>query len=473
MNPIDPEALPARVEQTVARHDLLAGVRRLGIAVSGGADSIALLHLLLPICRQAEVELLALHFNHGLRGADAAADGDLVAVTAARCGIPCRRGGGHVSPGSGRSLEMAAREARLDFFFACAAEASLDAIATGHQADDVAETLLLRLVRGAGTGGLAGLRPCSLLVRRTQRLRLIRPLLECPREPIQAWLRARRIPWREDASNVDTRIRRNAVRHRLLPRLAAECGTDVKRQLARTAEILRADDEWLESLTASWLERQAPGNPAGADELPRAALMEQPLALQRRILRTWLLRQGAVQAAGYATIAAILERCRTPAPWRAAIPGNRMLDGDAGGLRLGGASAVLRSDSSPQELPVPGHATWRHLTVQAWLAPGIVRGRPALGVWPAACSLSAEAVGGRPLTVRGRRPGDRIAPLGMVGSKRIQDLLVDAKIPQNARDAIPLICCGETPVWIPGYRVARAFAVVDEPRPAIQIAITA
>jgi tRNA(Ile)-lysidine synthase len=472
VNPIDTDALAAIVEQTVARHELLAGVRRLGIAVSGGADSIALLHLLLPLCRRAAVEPLVLHFDHGLRGAAAADDGELVAATAARAGVPCRRACGLVTPGHGRSLEMAAREARLDFFFACAAEASLDAIATGHQADDVAETLLLRLVRGAGPRGLAGLRPRSLLVRGNQRLRLIRPLIECPRAPLQAWLKANQIPWREDLSNRDTRISRNAVRHQLLPRLAEQFGTDLNRQLVRSAEILRAEDELLEALTTAWLTRHAPvGEPSVDVELPRAPLMEQPLALQRRILRAWLLRQGAVQATGYATIAAIVERCRTLEFWRASLPGNRMLRGDAGVLRLE-AAAPSPPSRAPRTLPVPGCVTWLNLTVQSWLASGIARGHAGLGVWPAACSLSAEEVGTRPLTVRGRHPGDRIAPLGMTGSRRVQDLLVDAKIPRDARDRIPLLFCGETLVWIPGYRVARAFAVVDELRPAIQIKIT-
>ena len=473
--PFDADNLRVVIEFAVARQGFLAEVRRLGLAVSGGADSMALFHLLLPLCHQAGVIPVVLHFNHGLRGEAAAEDLQFVRRVAEEAGVTFRSAEGVLQIGSGRSLEMAAREARLDFFFASASAESLDAIATGHQADDVAEALLLRLARGAGSTGLAGLRPSSLMQRRGQRLRFVRPLLGCSRERLQTWLREAGLPWREDASNRDTGIARNAVRYELLPHLVAHFDADIVAQLAQSADILRCEDDFLDSLTHEWLARQRllvePTAAYGA--LPAAALAEVPLALQRRIIRAWLIGQGLSVAAGFAPVAALLARLERPTPWQLTLPGGHLARCQDDRLRI---EPVPQPASDPLEkartLSVPGCVSWGPLTVSASLAPGIMRQRGAIGLYPAACSLDTEAVGTHPLTLRRRQPGDCIAPLGMSGTRRVQDIFVDAKVPQAERDAIPLLCCGETVVWIPGYRVARAFAVRHEMAPAIQIRIT-
>ena len=469
----DPDDLHRYLEEVVGRQALLAGVRRLGIAVSGGADSIALLCLLLPLCRQAGVTPVVLHYDHGLRGAASAADSAFVRQFADAHGLACCSATGHIEAGRGRSIEMAAREARLDFFLDSARAEALEAIATGHQADDVAETLLLRLVRGAGAGGLAGLRPCSVLRRRGQTLRLIRPLLGLPHATLQAWLRAQGIPWREDASNQDTRIARNAVRHQLLPCLAEHMGDSITAQLAQSAELLRADDEALDALAGEWIERQAaeslPGHAPGT--LSLSALAAQSVALQRRILRLWLMRQGQVAATGFAPIENLREALARQTEWRWTLPGDLRLGVRAGRLGILERQSASTPAAEPLLLPVPGEAVWPGLIITAQLAHGILREPALLGRWPTACSLDRDAVGNRPLTLRTRRPGDRIAPTGMAGTRKIQDLFVDAKLPREARDNLPLLFCGDTLAWVPGYRVARELALRGESDPAIHIRI--
>ena len=472
--PPDLDDLHRYMDQVVARGAFLAGVGRLGIAVSGGADSIALLCLLLPLCRQAGVTPVILHFDHGLRGAASAADSAFVRQLAEDRGLACCSATGHITAGRGRSVEMAAREARLDFFFDSARAEALDAIATGHQADDVAETLLLRLVRGAGAGGLAGLRPNSVLTRRGQTLRLIRPLLGLPHATLQAWLRAHGIPWREDASNQDTRIARNAVRHQLLPCLAEHMGGAVAAQLAQSAELLRADDEALDALAGDWIERQAAACPPGdaPDTLSSAELAAQSVALQRRILRLWLMRRGQAAATGFAPIENLREALARQTEWRLTLPGDLHLGVRAGRLGILERPAAPTPAADPLPLPVPGDAVWpKGLIITAQLAHGILREPAHLGHWPAACSLARDVVGSRPLTLRTRRPGDRIAPTGMAGTRRLQDLFVDAKLPREARDHLPLLFCGDTLAWVPGYRVARELAVRGDSAPAIHIRI--
>lgn len=530
-----PGGPPAAAAAAAARHRLLDGIRRLGLAVSGGADSIALLYLLLPLCRRAGITPVVLHFNHALRGAAAAADArfaERAARTAGAAFITATRQEPVPHPGGrtearafqppGQSLEMAARAARLAFFADCVREASLDAVATGHQADDVAETLLLRLARGAGAAGLAGLRPASALEIGGTSLRLIRPLIGIRHQTLCQWLAAQGHPWREDASNRDTRIARNALRHDLLPQLADLFGTDLVPAINRSAAILRAEDDYLDTMAAAWLDRHtvpagtagtagagaagtavpagtagaagaaaaggtAPAAPPGAAAAPQgtpaatcqprlgAALpatpcAAEPLALRRRLLRLWLLRQGYAAAAGFDTIEAIIERLGAAQPWKLTLPGNQPLAARGGWLFID-LPGVPPAPPGPVTLPVPGVVAWLGLTATVSLASGIVRRSGHPGQWPAACSLDAAAVGGRPLTLRSRRPGDRIEPLGMAGSRRLQDILVDAKLPRFARDHLPLLFCGETLAWVPGYRIARPFAVRDENTPAIQIRI--
>ena len=291
MNRLD-IGLEARVARFIADKGLFDAVSRLGLAVSGGSDSISLLHLLAPLCREAGIVPVVLNFDHAIPGEHSDVDAAFVRDEAARLGLEFfgEVSGGIVS-GGGRSLEMAAREARQAFFRRAADHLALDAVATGHQADDVAETLLLRLLRGAGAAGLAGLRPRSVLPPQApdgrKSLTIIRPLLEIQREELRAWLRGRGLGWCEDPSNANEAIPRNEVRRSILPALARRGSgqSETIRQLARSADILREEDDYLDGVAAVWLAAAArDGN------LPRARLLgEQPLAIARRVARMWLL----------------------------------------------------------------------------------------------------------------------------------------------------------------------------------------
>ncbi|MDD5707316.1 MAG: tRNA lysidine(34) synthetase TilS [Kiritimatiellae bacterium] len=458
------EEANAAVARDIARHRLFEGVRRLGLAVSGGADSVALLHLMMPLCREAGIEAVVLHLDHGLRGAASAADRDFVRELAGAAGLRCRTAEGAVPRGRGKSLEMAARELRLAFYRACARAEHLDAIATGHHADDVVETLLLRLARGAGATGLAGLRPVSLLGSGPGRLRLIRPLLSIRRETLRSWLRTQGLTWREDASNLDTGIARNAVR-RLLP-LMEQVWRGFIDRVARSAEILRAEDDYLEGAAAEWLRAQ--GDLAGL-ALDRLTVL--PLAMQRRVLRAWLIGQGHEQAIGFETVERLLAQASRRAPRQMLLSGHLRVRRQ--GDRLVVVKDAPHSLRIPGErvLPVPGAIVWGDVRAVAKLAPGVTRESGRIGRLPAACSLNPVALAGRALVLRARRPGDRIGPLGMRGTRKLQDILVDAKVPEEARDRLPLLTCGGQLVWVPGYRVAREFAVSDPDAPAVQICL--
>ncbi len=456
-------ALPERLRAFIAAHSLLDGVRRLGLAVSGGSDSLSLLHLMAPLCREAGIEPVALNFDHAIPGEHSDADAAFARDEAAQLGIAFH---GEVAEGvrqgRGKSLEMAAREARLAFYRRAAARLRLDAIATGHQADDVAETLLLRLLRGAGAAGLSGLRPRSELPPPTgggcRPLVIVRPLLDIRRGELRDWLRGKGLGWCEDPSNANESIPRNGVRHSVLPALAVRGGGEgeVVRQLVQSAAILREEDAYLEGVASAWL-----ADSVVTDDFPLArARTELPLALRRRAARAWLLKNTGPEGSGFASVETVLALAdgavaTLPGGWRATCAN--------GVLRL--AAEVIPVAAPPEApLPMPGSLNWGDYTLETTLGGELVKERGRLGGWPARCTLSADRIAGRPLSVRGRLPGDRMAPYGLSGTKKLQDIFTDAKVPEAGRNAYPVVVCGGEIVWVPGYRVAAPFAVRDGDR---------
>lgn len=247
------------------------------VAVSGGLDSVVLLHLL---HRAGFRRLLVAHFHHGLRGAPADEDARFVRDLAAQLGLPFATARGQtraVATRKKQSLEEAARHLRRAFLARTARRHRATTIFLGHHAGDVAETVLFHLARGGGARGLSGPRARAPL----ERLTLARPLLAFTRTEIAAHARLHALAHREDETNAERDHTRNRLRHDVLPALAAAVAHDPVPALARTAAILAAEDEWMESLVAA---------PAALPQLPVSTLAALPLAGQRRLLRAWLRR---------------------------------------------------------------------------------------------------------------------------------------------------------------------------------------
>ena len=455
------ENVAEAVRRAINQRHLLHNVARLGLAVSGGADSVALFHLLLPLCRQAGVTVTVLHFNHGLR-TDGEEDARFVKELADSSGVPFLSEAANLAArvSAGDSLEMAARAARMAFFSRCCTGLGLDAVATGHQADDVAETMLLRLARGAGATGLSGLRPVSRL---SASLVLIRPLLSISALALRGWLIQHNHAWREDRTNRDGAIPRNFVRNSLLPQLERTWLPDLKERLCQSAEALREDDVLLEALA-----RQAQATVCPDDTLWVARLRQQPIALQRRILREWLFKHDLAGAAGFAAVLALLEFCQSVHDWQHQLSGGSLAVCRNDVLR------IIRADTpAPNEadVPIPGTLRWGTVKIVTERSRGVSACTCGVGCYPAACTLGEASLEGQSLRVRSRLPGDRISPIGLRGSKKLQDLFVDEKVPEHLRDQIPVFTCGDEVVWVPGYRVARTFAVPSADAPSIQITV--
>ena len=276
-----PDPLARKLARFAAGHALFAPGARIGVAVSGGSDSVALLLLLHALAPAAGWQLTVLHFDHAWR-ADSAADAAFVAALARRLGWPVRLARAH-SPRATADREQHARRARYAFFQQCVAAEDLAWVGTAHTADDQAETVMLRLLRGSGPTGLAGILPRRGLVPGGPAM-LARPLLWARREELRAWLRSQAQPWCDDPTNLDLHPRRNRLRLGFLPPLAAAFNPSLVRSLCDLADIVRAEEEYWAGVVASAFARLWQPHPAGG-RFPRADFASLPLALRRRLVR--------------------------------------------------------------------------------------------------------------------------------------------------------------------------------------------
>ncbi|MBO7654234.1 MAG: tRNA lysidine(34) synthetase TilS [Kiritimatiellae bacterium] len=451
--------------KNLVEQGLLHGVNRLGVAVSGGADSVALLRLLTSIQPPFPVTYIVIHINHGLRDASDEEEA-FVRQLAETCGARFRlfRARLRETPlPAGQSVEMTARQARLAFYRTAFEEERLDAIATAHHADDCAETFLLRLARGAGTSGLTGIKSDTVY----EGVRIIRPLLDIPSADLRAYLRAIGQPWREDASNREEAIPRNKIRHQIIPYLETQWDPAFRKHLLQTVDILSEEDRYLRDVTARAL------TSLQADEgraLCWRDLLALPIALQRRVLREWLFAIGEVAWTSYEQVATVLSFLNRASSGETAknaltLTDDRILSLSGSEMRVGSPSPV-QTPPPPVPLAIPGETRWGawRFTVEPFR--GWVAESHGIGVPPVCFTLSADACAGKRLVIRSRQSGDRIFPTGMTGSRKIKEILIDAKIPESARDTLPVIATDDECVYLTGYRIARTFAVQSPTSPS-------
>ena len=439
------------------------------VAVSGGADSVALLHALRSLANR-RYRLAVAHLNHGIRGKAGEEDARFVRALARKwklkyvCGrvdVPA------LARQRGISIEMAAREARYDFLARTAKRLGAAAIATAHTADDQAETVLLKLLRGAGPAGLAGIPPET----KAAGVRVVRPILNASRRDVIAYLQRHKLAWREDETNRDRGFLRNRVRHELLPLLERGFNPKIRAVLARTADILRAEDDWMNAAARKVMDRAAARK---GHALRWDSLRDQPLALRRRAIRIWLAREGVpVGNVDFDMVDRVDRWIGRKSP-RLSLPGGWEIRRTGQTLSVGPVCTRIPKPFRIR-LAVPGTTTIPELglRITTKLAPGVAKdrgGKP--GQWPAQASLALDAWRRRALYVRSWRAGDRMTPFGLAGTKKIQDIFVDAKIPRGERGLIPLLECGGEIAWVPSYRIARHWAIADARKPALQIAVT-
>ena len=423
-------------------------------AVSGGSDSVALLLTLHALAEAGHLRLAGIaHLHHHIRGLAADEDCAFVQALADRLGVPCDVGHADVpalARQAGQSLEVTGRNARLDFYQQALGRLAGQRIALAHTRSDQAETVLLRLARGAGPRGLGGMAPRS-----GDR---IRPLLTVSRQELREWLAAKGESWREDATNNDVAVVRNRVRHEVLPQLAL-VNPRVEEALARAARIHAADADVLDELAAAEATRLV-RHAHGGVTIDAGRLHQLPEALARRVVRRALHAAEPSRGHGWDDTDGVLGAAE-------GVPVN------VGRLRveLIGRFVVLTNRAST---PMAGGTAPADLPVVVLDVPGRVR-HPS-GWWiveadgpmarettvPSSVNqvvLDAAALG-RHLTIRGWRPGDRVQPLGLGGRKKLQDVFVDRKVPRDQRGLVPVVLdARERIAWVAGHVVGEPFRV--------------
>ena len=459
-----------RVRRFAARHSLWTAETRVVAAVSGGSDSVALAFLLRDLAARDELVFAGIaHLNHHVRGADAAADAAFCRALADRLGVAAVIGDADV-PGDAKthqvSIEVAGRHARQKFFQEAIESVKADRIAVAHTRDDQAETVILRLARGAGSSGLGAMTP--------RRDHVIRPLLDVSRSELQDALRAIDETWREDATNQDRAIPRNRVRHAVMPELRA-INAQADAALARAAEILRGDDEFLERLAnAAFLRCVQTGIDHETVTLDVPEFAKLPAALARRVARYALETANPSRSYGLEEVDELRRALADKTGGN--IPGLRM-------ERL--AAAVVLTNRAPHDggsvdslelrLEVPGtveapRGGWTVSAVGPLPPADPTKGLPHQR-GTAAVMIDAGGIGSH-LIVRYRRPGDRLRPLGAPGRKKVQDVLVDRKVPRDDRDSVPIVTTetGEI-VWVAGEALADPFRVTPLTRSVVVLTL--
>jgi len=434
----------------ISKHRLLKAGDRVGVACSGGADSVALVRLLLELRKGIGVVLSLVHFNHKLRGMESDDDERFVAQLAKERKLELFCESGNVAAyGKDKhlSLETAARELRYRYFWRLLAESRMDRIATAHTLDDQAETVLLKLVRGAGTRGLGGVYP-QLSVPGSQfsdnSPTIVRPLLGIQRKEIESYLTSIDQTWRQDRSNRDLRHMRNRVRHGILPRLERYLNPGVREALAETAEIARAEEEYWQGevehvLPSLWKEAGTEGR---ALSLPM--LLDLPLALQRQVVR------AACESLGVQLDFQHVEDILTSGS--ASTSDGRSMDLRDGWV-VSGSKKYLRFERKVDageslqyeyRLPAPGSVEVRETKS---------RFEVLLVSENAAEDYNPEHLLDRSLltqewTVRNWRPGDRFWPAHTKAPKKVKELLLERKVVGSSRKAWPVVTVGSQVVWL-------------------------
>ncbi len=451
--------LVSRVERTVRRQRLFRPGDTLVVALSGGADSTLLLDLLSRLPGY-NLRLVAAHLNHCLRGVESDADQEFCRGMASRYAIPFesrRVDVGSMAAKSRLNLEDAGRRVRIEFLDEISSTYGAAAVVLAHHADDQAETVLMRFLRGAGMTGLSG------MAYRNSR-GYLRPLLDITRGEIEQYLRRCSLEWREDASNSDTVYLRNRIRHQLLP-LLEEYNPAIRSCLAATASIISGDEALLCELT-----ERASAESCRVGEGRVVCSVGQLRTLNPALLRR-VLRHAFKQLAG------TLERVTL----RHVDALCELIDSDRPNSRLAlphGVAAVRAYDrlvlrqtgedllETDCELLITAPGSYQ-LPRGGSLSVDVTSGAALPAAPGTACFDLAKIP--FPWLVRTFRPGDRMIPFGMSGRKKVQDIFIDRKIPTSERTSIPLLFCGENLVWIAGLCVSELCRIDAPSAAAVQV----
>jgi tRNA(Ile)-lysidine synthase len=451
-----------KVEQTLSRHQMLSKGDSVIVAVSGGPDSVCLLHVFHELKDQLHIQLVVAHFDHGLRPAEDASETAFVRSLSESLKIAFETAKGHLLAKKARgSREEAARNARYAFLERVRRKHGAQRIALGHNLNDQAETVLMRLLRGAGPSGLTGIPPCRDDT-------IIRPLIEIGRPEIEDYLRANKLASVTDSSNLKTDYLRNKIRLELMP-LLEEQQPQLTRLLAQIAEILRDEDEYLDKIAEAWLKAELKRTPDNSYEFSAPSFLTLPLALRRRVIRNVIGKvKKDLRRISWDHIEAIQRLSQAEKPQATLdLPGRLTVKRTYDHLSF---SASAKRKPLPFHYTIDGPGTYDFKEIGRSLLIEEIRNRKGLRLRESSWTAFFDAEKLRfPLTLRSFRAGDRFMPLGMSGHKKLKDFFVDLKVPLGQRYSTPILCYDDTPIWVFGFRMDDRFKVTAKTRRVMKL----
>jgi len=402
------------------------------------------------------------HFDHGLRPAEDETETAFVRRLAESLKLPFETAKGHLLAKKARgSREEAARNARYASLEKVKKKHKAQKIALGHNLNDQAETVLMRLLRGSGTSGLTGIPPC-------RDNNIIRPLIEIERQEIENYLKAKKLATVTDSSNLKTDYLRNKIRLEIMP-LLEEQQPQLRRLLAQTAEILREEDAYLDRITEAWFNSNVEQSPHHVLKIPIAAFLSLPVALRRRVIRNVIGKvKKDLRRISWDHMEAIHRLVQAEKPQAAlSLPGRLTVKRTYDHLAF---SATVKRKALHFDYTLDGSGIYDLKEIGCNLSIEEIRYKKGLRLrgskWTAL--LDAEKLP-FPLTLRTFKPGDRFVPFGMNGHKKLKDFFVDLKVPLEQRYSTPILCCDDTVVWVCGFRIDDRFKVTPETKKLMKL----
>ncbi|MDD4680395.1 MAG: tRNA lysidine(34) synthetase TilS [Clostridia bacterium] len=461
-----------KVLHTIQSYRMLSPGDKVVVGLSGGADSVALLHILKEIQEgPLDIRLFAAHVNHGIRGEAARNDADFTQTLCSGWGIPFYLEEADI-PSLACSLQQSEEEAgrhfRYGFFHKVLEKTGADKIATAHHKNDQAETILHNLIRGTGMQGLTGIQAVNEGI-------IIRPLLELTKQEILEYLDIHHLPYQEDATNKDSTYTRNRIRNRLIPVLEKDFNPDIVDSLVRMSRILREEEEFLTEYTRDLYRKYSKTltNKLVFDLKP---FLSCHTAIQKRLVRAALRDlRGDLDDVGSSHVEAVIKLAagsRTGS--QTVVPGSEKGDQPVqvkvsyGTLQFQKVKLDMPSAIVDKHLDIPGKVVWEHpemvITAERW------EKNKGLEFSPQCIYIDEDKIKGN-LMLRSRKEGDRFQPLGMEGTKKLKDFFIDRKVPAEQRAYVPLLVDEENIIWVAGFQMNHNYRLTDLSRNIVKISI--
>jgi len=449
--------------ETIKEYQLLEPGDLVVVGVSGGADSTALLHLLHAHQKTLGISLQVAHLNHMLRKGEAELDANFVKGLAQKLNLPAVVEAINVEEMAKKEklgIEEAARMARYQFFERVAEQIGAQKIAVGHTADDNVETFLMRLLRGSGLRGLCGIPP--------KRGKIIRPLIKIWRREIEEYVGKLKLVPRRDHTNYESKYLRNSVRLKLIPQLKIY-NLNIKEVLLQTILLLTGDYFYLEDEAKKALEQMESSENDQQVVLDLKAFKTLPRALQKYSLRLAIEKiKGDLKELGFVHFRDILRQLDSSEKWELHLPGEILIMGKEGKIILCQKSlppSFAKSFRYP--LPIPGEIEIKE--VEKKVRSSLVE-KMEQEINSNVAFVDYQALG-KEVVVRSKMTGDRFCPLGMKGTKKLQDFFIDEKIPFEEREKIPIVESGGKIIWVGGWRLDERARVTEKTKKIVKFEI--